>query len=80
MSEPIAIHTGPSGTARIDLRPDPVAGDFYAVTLQLEHGVIARSATTLERAREIYADLAALADQEAEAQPRRRKTRQPRRG
>jgi hypothetical protein len=76
----IAIHTGPSGTARIDLRPDAIAGDFYAVTLELDFGVISRSAATIERAREIFADLAALANQPDEAKPRRRKGNLPRRG
>jgi hypothetical protein len=80
MTAPLAEHIGPSGTARITLRPDAVAGDFYAVTLQLDFGVISRSATTLDEAQRIFADLVALADQPDEAKPRRRKGNLPRRG
>lgn len=72
MTAPLAEHTGPSGTARVHLRPDPVAGDFYAITLELDPGVIARTATTLARAMEIFADLAALADERDREKPARR--------
>ncbi len=80
MTAPVAEHIGPSGIARIHLRHDDVEGDFYAVTLQLDFGVISRSAKTLDEAQRIFADLVALADQTDEAQPRRRKGNLPRRG